>query len=75
MGVNDNLSDLGKDIALKILLPEAVNFFKRRHAELNPAAPALTDAQAFAILHDAVVSTVAKDDALAADIRRRNPGA
>lgn len=55
-------------------MPAIIALLQRRHAEADPAAPALTDEQVFAGLHDAVALSVAKDDAIAADIRSRNPG-
>lgn len=54
-------------------LPAILALIKQRVAEAQPDAPALTDAQAFTLLHDTVIGSLAKDDAIAADIRRRNP--
>lgn len=56
-------------------MPAILAIIQARHAEVHPDEPALTNAQALAILHDVVLQEVAKDDALAADIRARNPGA
>lgn len=55
-------------------LPTIIELIKSRRATVDPSAPPLTDEQVFAALHDAVVASVAKDDAIAADIRARNPG-
>jgi len=53
-------------------MPAILALLQARHHDANPDAPPLTDAQVFAALHDAVLQTVAKDDAIAADIRSRN---
>lgn len=53
--------------------PSIVAAIKEAHAAANPGDPPLTDAQVFAALHDWVQSTVAKDDAIAADIHARHP--
>lgn len=53
-------------------LPGILAMIRSEHKANVPDAPELTDAQVFAALHDAVTQTVAKDDELAADIRKRN---
>jgi len=44
-------------------LPGILALLKANHAQQNPGAPALTDADALRGLNDAVFSTVAKDEA------------
>lgn len=55
-------------------MPAILALLQRRHQEQHPGAPALTDAEVFAAMQAWAVSTVAKSDALAADVRARNPG-
>ena len=54
-------------------LPALIALIRAERARTNPGEPPLTDQQVFASLHDWVMATVATDDALAADIRRRHP--
>jgi|SoimicmetaTmtLMB_FD_contig_31_18961751_length_680_multi_2_in_0_out_0_2 hypothetical protein len=44
------------------IVPNVIEAIKARHAQINPTLPPLTDEEAEALLHAAVVSTVAKDD-------------
>lgn len=55
------------------LLPGIFDLIRSRHAHQNPGAPPLTDDQVKAALRDAVAESLAKDDELEADIKRRNP--
>jgi len=54
-------------------MPAIIALIQQRHKEQQPDAPPLTDEQVFAALHSAVMESITKDDAIAADIRRRNP--
>lgn len=54
-------------------MPAIIALIQQRHHEAVPDAPALTDEEVFAALHDSILESITKDDAIAADIRRRNP--
>ena len=54
-------------------LPHVLEIIRAKHAEDNPGAPPLTDAEVIAGLHAAVTSSLAQDDAIEADVRARNP--
>ncbi len=54
-------------------LPSILALVKASHATANPGAPPLTDEQVTAALRDAVTQSLAKDDEIEADVRRRNP--
>lgn len=56
------------------VLPAVFDLIRARHAANNPGAPPLTDEQVKAALRDAVAESLAKDDEIEADIKRRNPG-
>lgn len=60
---------------IRTAMPAILAIIQARHNAANPDAPPLTDVQVFTALHDWAVETAAKDDALAAEIRARNPGA
>ena len=53
------------------LLPSVLNLIKANHAAANPGEPPLTDEQVKAALRDAVAQSLAKDDEIEADIKRR----
>jgi hypothetical protein len=54
-------------------LPSIISLIKSSHAAAQPDAPALTDDQVIAALHDAVVQTLAIDEADEARIRAEKP--
>lgn len=54
-------------------LPSIIELVRGRHAAADPGAPPLTDAQVKAALNDAVAQSLAEDDEIEADVRRRNP--
>jgi hypothetical protein len=54
-------------------LPGIFALVRQQHAEANPGAPPLTDEQVKAALRDAVAQSLAKDDQIEADVKRRNP--
>lgn len=54
-------------------LPGIIGLIKGSHAAANPGAPPLTDEQVKAALRDAVSQSLAKDDEIEEDVRRRNP--
>jgi len=56
-------------------LPQILASLRSNHAEANPGAPPLTDAEVIAGLKSAVDTSLAKDDAIEADVKRRNPSA
>lgn len=49
-------------LLIKDVVPGVIEQVKAYHATINPDLPPLTDAEAEALLHEAVASTVAKDD-------------
>lgn len=51
------------DTLVPIVLPALIDLIKSLHAQTNPTAPALTDAEATAALQAASAATAAKDDA------------
>ena len=55
------------------LLPSIFGTIRAQHAAANPGDPPLTDEQVKAALRDAVAQSLAADDDIEADVRRRNP--
>jgi hypothetical protein len=53
-------------------LPGIIGLVRQQHAATNPGAPPLTDEQVKAALRDAVAQSLAQDDDIEADVRRRN---
>lgn len=49
-------------LVIKDVVPGVIEQVKAHHAQINPDLPPLTDAEAEALLHEAVTATVAKDD-------------
>lgn len=54
-------------------LPGIIGLIRANHAAQNPGAPLLTDEEVKAALRDAVAQSLAKDDEIEADVKRRNP--
>jgi hypothetical protein len=54
-------------------MPAIIGLIQSRHREADPSAPPLTDAEVKATLKAVVESSLAKDDEIEADVKRRNP--